>query len=72
MLCPSCGKAKLIHDTRDVPYTYMCQSTVLPSVTGYFCSVCTEYLLRGEEVERVGELMLQFNQQVSASFVRRR
>lgn len=22
MKCPSCGAAELIHDTRDLPYTY--------------------------------------------------
>ena len=32
MKCPNCGKAKLVHDTRDMPYTYKGESTVIPAV----------------------------------------
>lgn len=40
MKCPSCGAAKLAHDTRDVPYTYKGDSTILRQVTGDFCPTC--------------------------------
>ncbi|GEM_PF-5175425 len=29
MKCPVCGAAELIHDTRDVPYTYKGETTVI-------------------------------------------
>ena len=27
MKCPACGAAELLHDTRDVPYTYKGETT---------------------------------------------
>lgn len=30
MKCPVCGAAELIHDTRDLPYTYKGETTVIP------------------------------------------
>ena len=36
MKCPVCGAAELIHDTRDLPYTYKGETTVIPAVTGDF------------------------------------
>ena len=42
MKCPICAEAELIHDTRDVTYTYKGESTVLPGVTGDFCPACGE------------------------------
>ena len=29
MKCPVCGAAELIHDTRDLPYTYKGESTTI-------------------------------------------
>ena len=37
MKCPVCGAAELIHDTRDLPYTYKGETTVIAAVTGDFC-----------------------------------
>ncbi len=37
MKCPVCGAAELIHDTRDLPYTYKGESTVIQAVTGDYC-----------------------------------
>jgi len=37
MKCINCGAAKMVHDTRDVPYTYKGESTTIPGVTGNFC-----------------------------------
>ncbi|MBE0549571.1 MAG: type II toxin-antitoxin system MqsA family antitoxin [Rubrivivax sp.] len=69
MKCPSCGAAKLVHDTRDVAYTYKGKSTILPQVKGDFCPACDEYILDASESRRTMELMLAFGKQVNASFV---
>lgn len=68
MKCPSCGAAKLVHDTRDVPYTYKGESTILPQVTGDFCLACDESILDASESRRTMELMSDFSKQVNASF----
>lgn len=69
MKCPNCGAAKLVHDTRDVPYTYKGESTTLPQVTGHFCRACDESILDAAESRRTMNLMLAFNKQVNASIV---
>ena len=69
MKCPSCGTAKLVHDTRDVPYTYKGESTILPQVTGDFCPACDESILDASESRRTMELMSVFSKEVNASFV---
>ncbi len=69
MKCPICGAAKLVHDTRDVPYTYKGESTILPQVTGDFCPACDESILDAAESRRAMELMSAFSKQVNASFV---
>jgi HTH-type transcriptional regulator / antitoxin MqsA len=67
MKCPICGAAKLVHDTRDVPYTYKGESTILPHVTGDFCPACDEFILA--ESRRTMELMSAFSKEVNALFV---
>ena len=69
MKCPSCGAAKLVHDTRDVPYTYKGEATILPQVTGDFCPACGESILDAAESRRTMNLMLGFNKQVNGSTV---
>jgi HTH-type transcriptional regulator / antitoxin MqsA len=69
MKCPSCGAAKLVHDTRDMPYIYKGDSTILPQVTGDFCRACDEFVLDASESRRTMELMLAFSKQVNASLV---
>jgi len=69
MKCPTCGAAKLVHDTRDLPYTYKGESTVIPAVTGDFCPACGEAVLEMGESVRTSALMLEFNKQVNASIV---
>ncbi|MBO9331281.1 antitoxin [Achromobacter pulmonis] len=69
MKCPACGAAELIHDTRDLPYTYKGETTVISAITGDFCPVCGEAILGMDESARTSELMLQFNKQVNASIV---
>jgi HTH-type transcriptional regulator / antitoxin MqsA len=69
MKCPSCGAAKLVHDTRDMPYIYKGETTMLPQVTGDFCPACDESLLDADESRRTMNLMLAFNKQVNAAIV---
>ena len=69
MKCPSCGAAKLVHDTRDLPYIYKGESTVLPQVTGNFCPACDESILDATESRRTMNLMREFTKQVNASIV---
>ena len=69
MKCPNCGAAMLVHDTRDVPYTYKGKSTILPQVTGDFCLACDESILDASESRRTMELMSAFSKEVNASFV---
>jgi len=69
MKCPSCGRANLVRDSRDLPYTYKGETTVLPQVTGDFCPACDESILDAVESRRTMNLMLAFNKQVNASIV---
>jgi HTH-type transcriptional regulator / antitoxin MqsA len=69
MKCPCCGAAELVHDTRDMPYTYKGEATTIPAVTGDFCPAYGEGVLDREHGDRYSELMLQFNKQVNAAYV---
>lgn len=69
MKCPCCGAAELIHDTRDVPYTYKTETTILPTVTGDFCPACGEVVLEREQGDRYSELIGLFQRQVNAAYV---
>lgn len=69
MKCPVCAAAELVHDTRDQPYTYKGESTLIPAVTGDFCPACGEVVLDMTESTRTSEAMLEFNQQVNAAIV---
>jgi HTH-type transcriptional regulator/antitoxin MqsA len=69
MKCPVCGAAELVHDTRDMPYTYKGESTIIPSVTGGFCPACGEVVMDMVEGFRHSATMMAFNKQVNASIV---
>lgn len=69
MKCPTCGAAELIHDTRELPYSYKGESTVIPSVTADFCPACGEAITDMKETERVMREMQAFNKQVNAAYV---
>ena len=58
-----------MHDTRDMPYIYKGESTVIPDVTGDFCPACGEAVLDLAESTRTSAAMLDFNKQVNASIV---
>lgn len=69
MKCPSCVVADLVHDTRDMPYTYKGETTVIPAVIGEFCPACDESILDADESRRTMCFMLEFNKQVNASII---
>ncbi|MDC8758499.1 type II toxin-antitoxin system MqsA family antitoxin [Janthinobacterium fluminis] len=69
MKCPVCGAAELIHDTRDLPYTYKGESTIIAAVTGDFCPACAESILDAAESNRVMREMQAFSKQVNAAIV---
>lgn len=69
MKCPICGGAELVHDTRDVPYTYKGESTVIPSVTADFCPACAEVIMDMHESGSYGKFVSEFNKQVNAAIV---
>ena len=69
MKCPDCKNVELVHDTRDMPYTYKGESTTIPQVAGDYCPACGEAVLDMAESARTSALMLEFNKQVNASIV---
>jgi HTH-type transcriptional regulator/antitoxin MqsA len=69
MKCPVCGAAELIHDTRDLPYTYKGEATSIPAVNGDFCPACAESILDAAESDRVMQEMRDFSKQVNAAIV---
>lgn len=69
MKCLCCGAAELIHDTRDMPYTYKGENTTIPAVTGDFCPACGEVVLNREQGDRYSEMVGLFQRQVNAAYV---
>jgi HTH-type transcriptional regulator/antitoxin MqsA len=69
MKCPVCGAAELIHETRDLPYTYKGETTIIAAVTGDFCPACAESILDAAESNRVMREMRAFSKQVNAAIV---
>jgi HTH-type transcriptional regulator/antitoxin MqsA len=69
MKCPVCGAAELIHDTRDLPYTYKGETTLIAAVAGDFCPACAESILDAAESSRVMHEMRAFSRQVNAAIV---
>jgi HTH-type transcriptional regulator/antitoxin MqsA len=61
--------AELVHDTRDMPYSYKGETTILPEVTGDYCSACDEAIFDQAESRRVSALMREFSKQVNAAIV---
>jgi len=68
MNCSVCGAADLIHDTRDIPFTYKGETAILKT-TGDFCPACGESIHDEEDSERVMREMREFTKQVNAAIV---
>ncbi len=69
MKCPACGAAKMVRDTRDLPYTYKGVSTTIEGVNGHYCVACDEAVLDADESARTSDIIAQFNKEVNASYV---
>jgi len=69
MRCPICGSSELIHDTRDLTYTYKGETSTISNVTGDFCPACDESILESVESARVMREMHDFSKQVNAAIV---
>ena len=69
MKCPVCGAAELIHDTRDLPFIYKSETTIIPAVVGEFCPACDESILEASESDRMMREMRAFSRQVNATIV---
>ncbi|MFI4920261.1 MAG: type II toxin-antitoxin system MqsA family antitoxin [Gammaproteobacteria bacterium] len=69
MKCPNCGKAELVHGTRDMPYVYKGETKVIPTVVADYCPACGEGVMELGESVRTSVMMLDFNKEVNASFV---
>lgn len=69
MKCVSCGKGQMVHDTRDLEYTYKGRTTIIPAATGDFCTACDESLHDEKESTRINEMMLEHNREVNSSIV---
>ena len=68
MKCPTCGTGNLIDATRDMPYIYKGEKTVIKGVRGGYCSnpKCREVVLDVSESTRTSKAMLAFNKKVNA------
>jgi HTH-type transcriptional regulator / antitoxin MqsA len=51
-------RAVRVRDTRDMPYTYKGESTLIPGVTGDFCPSCGEVTLDAAESARISIAMV--------------
>ena len=69
MKCPVCAAAELVHDIRDLPYTYKGEATVLSGVQGAFCPACGEAVLERAESNRISAAMLAFHKEVNAAMI---
>ncbi|PPC83154.1 MAG: hypothetical protein CTY38_04790 [Methylotenera sp.] len=65
MICPVCGAGELVHDVRDLPYSYKGKTTVIHQVNGDYCSACNESITNMDETARVMDQMLAFNRLVA-------
>ena len=69
MRCPVCADAELMSDTRDLPYAYKGEATVIPAVRGEFCPECGEAVLDASESRRVSAAMLEFHKEANGASV---
>lgn len=69
MKCPTCGGAELVHDTRDMAYSYKGEATTIPAVTADWCPACGESVTDAAETRRTMALMLEWNKGVNARHI---
>lgn len=68
MKCPTCGTGNLVAATRNMPYTYKGEKTVIRAVKGGYCDnpKCREVVMDMGESTRTSREMLAFNKKVNA------
>lgn len=68
MKCPTCGTRNLVAATRNMPYTYKGEKTVIKAVRGEYCDnpECGEVVMDMGESTRTSREMLAFNKKVNA------
>ena len=69
MKCPNCGMADLVHDTRDMPYTYKGETTAFAQIAGDYCPACGEGLFDAATSRAISAEMKAFGKQVNAAIV---
>jgi HTH-type transcriptional regulator/antitoxin MqsA len=69
MKCPCCGATELVHETRDLPYTYKGKSTTIPSACGDFCPTCGEVIFDATNGDRYASLTRDFQNAVNGGHV---
>lgn len=69
MKCPNCGITDLVHDTRDMPYTYKGEATVFTQVVGDYCPACGEGVFDAATSRTISADMKAFGKQVNATIV---
>jgi HTH-type transcriptional regulator/antitoxin MqsA len=67
MKCPVCGAADMLHDTRNLHYSYRSQTVTVPEVTGDFCHACGEVILDTAEGDRYRAAIDAFIDHVEAA-----
>lgn len=67
--CHACGKADLVQKTKNMPYVYKGQSTVLADVSGQWCPACNEAFLKGDEIDHYMAAVIAFKKKVNAGLV---
>jgi YgiT-type zinc finger domain-containing protein len=68
--CPMCGGGELVHDTRDVPYTYKGHTTTIPAIEADYCDACGDSIPTREAGARFSRLLGEFAQQVDAGLAK--
>ena len=66
-ICPYCGVAELVRETRDLLYTHKGEATVIPAVTADFCPACGESITDMAETARVMREMRAFDERENAA-----
>ncbi len=69
MKCPTCGTGNLVAATRNMPYTYKGERTVIKAVRGEYCGnpKCGEVVMDMGESTRTSREMLAFSKKVNAA-----
>ena len=69
MICPCCGGAQLVRETRDFSHSYKGETVVVPAVTADFCPACGEAILDYAESGRYSDAMFDLRKRVNAAVV---